>query len=299
MKYLLIYNPNSGKGKIKKYLNYIEKKFNEFCIEYKILQTSCKEDISKFIKENGQLFDEIIICGGDGTISEAVNAIVPLKQKPKLAILPTGTVNDVAHNFNIPRNLKKAINLAFNGVSVPCDCIKVNNRYGVYVLGGGIFTETSYNTNQKAKKIWGRLAYAFHGVKKAFKTKNLDLQFKFGNECLKTKTPLFLLINSKYVAGFKLDKNNNCNDGEASLAILKSDKDNPKFIDLCRIAKLFLKGTNKVNKKFIIKKDVSRIEIGATETTNFNLDGELFQAKNLSISIECGLIEIIVPHKLS
>ena len=295
MRYLLIYNPNSGKGKIKRYLNYIEKKVNEFCSTYKILQTSCKEDISKFILGYGEDFDVVVICGGDGTISEAVNAIASLKKKPKLAILPTGTVNDIAHNFNITRNLKKAISLIFEGSSFSCDCIKVNDRYGLYVMGAGIFTETSYTTSQRSKKIWGRLAYAFHGIKKIFKTKNVDLKFNANGQNLTTKTPLFLIINSRYVAGFKINKTNICDDGKVLLAILTTDKDHPRFIDLCRIAKLFLKGTDSVNKKFIIKKDVSSLEIDAEQTINFNLDGELFQAKRLQINIKNKFIDIIVP----
>ncbi len=295
MKCLFVYNPNSGKGKIKKILPYIQKKFENFFDEYFIFQTKSKEDIAKFILENGEKVDTIVISGGDGTISESVNAIAHLKNKPNLAILPTGTVNDVAHSFSIPCNLKKAIDNIFTGQSFPCDCIKINNRYGLYVLGGGIFTETSYNTSQTLKKHLGKIAYAFHGIKKVFNLNNLQLQFDIENHVHNVCTPLFLFINSRYVAGFKLNKKALPNDGKATLIILKSKNKKPKLSDLIRIAKLFLKGTLKVKDKYFIKKDLSRFKVGSNQTLDFNLDGELLQANELQVSIESNLINIIIP----
>ena len=48
-------------------------------------------------------FDLVIAAGGDGTINEVVSGIAPLKKRPQMAVIPTGTTNDFARALKIPR----------------------------------------------------------------------------------------------------------------------------------------------------------------------------------------------------
>ena len=48
----------------------------------------------------------VIVCGGDGTVNEAVNGLAG-SQVP-LAVLPAGTANVLAKELGIPRNIPRA-----------------------------------------------------------------------------------------------------------------------------------------------------------------------------------------------
>ena len=105
MRCLFIYNPNSGKKKVLKYLEDIKTKLNKIFAEVKTFATSKKGDIEELIKKHYTEIDAVIIAGGDGTISEAVNSIMHLNKKLVLGILPFGTVNDISRNLKISKKM--------------------------------------------------------------------------------------------------------------------------------------------------------------------------------------------------
>ena len=289
MKCLFIYNPNSGKKKVLRYLEDIKTKLNKIFDEVKIFATSKKGDIKELIKKHCIGIDAVIVAGGDGTISEAVNSIMHLNKKLVLGILPFGTVNDISRNLGIPKNYKKALSLLENKRVFKLDVIKINNTYGVYVLGGGLFTETSYNTSQKAKKKFGRVAYGLHGLKKMFQTKNRPLTFTIDGKKLSSKASLFLFINSKFVAGFKIDPNNEYSDQKGSFVLIESDSEKVKLSQLFKIARLFLCGYKNFKDKMLVKTKATKVKIESSEPYDFNLDGEIFSASSATIEIVPGL----------
>lgn len=282
---LFIYNPNSGKKKILKYLENIKTKLNKIFADVKTFATSKKGDIEELIKKHYTEIDAVIIAGGDGTISEAVNSIMHLNKKLVLGILPFGTVNDISRNLKISKNYKKALSLLENKKVFKLDVIKVNNTYGVYVLGGGLFTETSYNTTQNSKKFFGKIAYVFHALKKFNKAETTGVEIEINNDSYKFKTSFFLVVNSKYVGGQELCKQAVLNDGKATLILFKNKNAKVKFSDLCKIAKLFLFGIKKHCSSTVFVKDVSNLNFKFPSQFDFNLDGEKLSCKEAKIEI--------------
>ena len=179
MKCLFIFNPKSGKNKITKKLDKIVSCLKSLFDFVVVHPSASSQDIVDCIISYQNEIDCVVVAGGDGTISQAVNAIMHTGKKIKLGILPFGTVNDVAHSLKIPRNTNKALGIILKGQTFLHDVIKLNDRYGIYVFGCGVFTETSYNTSQKAKKSFGRVAYGLHALKKLKETRKLHKNSKF------------------------------------------------------------------------------------------------------------------------
>ncbi len=289
MKCLFLYNPKSGKGKIARKEKYIKSYLGKIFDEVDVFYSNAKGDIFNKILECGQLYHTLVVAGGDGTISEAVNGIMHLNKRPNLAILPFGTVNDVAHSLHIPFNTKKALAVIKNGKPLAHDVLKVNNDFGIYVFGGGVFTETSYNTPQKAKKKFGRLAYGIHGLKEMFRSSNAMLSFTINGQTFSCNASLFLFINSIFVAGFKIDKTNNACDQKASFVLIKSADNKVKVSQLFKIAKLFVCGYKQACSHDVFKIKTSKIVIECEKEYPFNLDGEIYFAKSVTVEVVPGL----------
>ena len=243
-KCLFVYNPFSGKGKIKRNENKIRKML-EKKYEVDIIPSKYQGHIYEIVTTVGKNYDLIITSGGDGTLNETVNALCHLDKKIPLGYIPAGTVNDVAHSLCIPRSIKGAVKNILNGQIFSHDVLKINNNYGIYVCCTGIFTETSYATAQNAKKKIGKSAYVFHGLKKVFSTPAVKLKITSQTEEIEGKYAIMLILNSRYVGGFRVNKNANLSDGKVDILLIESDNDMVKLSAINKLAIFFIKGFGK------------------------------------------------------
>ena len=96
LKARLIYNPTSGQELMKRHVGEVLDILEGFGYESSAFQTTPEKNSARNEAERAAKagFDLVIAAGGDGTINEVVNGIAPLKHRPKMAIIPTGTTND-------------------------------------------------------------------------------------------------------------------------------------------------------------------------------------------------------------
>lgn len=286
MKCLFIFNPQSGKKKIIKKLDYIFKFLKNLYTEVECYQTKAPLDAYNFLLENAKLFDVIIISGGDGTLSECVSAIAQTNTQIKIGYIPSGTVNDVAKTLKISPNIKKALEKIKLNATTPYDLMKINNNFGNYVCCFGIFTDTSYATSQKLKNIFGKIAYAFHLIKVFFKQKAtwVDMKTKEMNYC--GYCSCFFALNSKYLSGFKINKNAKLSDGNIDMFFIKTKSKKIRFADKIKLFKVYIKGINGINKdKTIVKLNTNNITVNFEDETPINIDGEKKMMKSFEISV--------------
>lgn len=297
MKCLFIYNPNSGKGRVAKKEHYIEEKLKTKYNKVDVMRTEHPHHASIIASENYNKYDTFVVSGGDGTLNEVINAIAEKENAPVIGYIPTGTTNDVAHSLKIPRNIKKAVKVILNGKVFNHDIFKVNDKYGIYVCATGLGCEISYETKQTHKKFWGRLAYFFSGAKKIFKSKPLHIKLKHDNEIIEQNCALLLIVNSRYVGGFKINKNARLDDGYVDVVMIECPKKNKfSLLSMFSIAKLFLFGLNYNKKKrrvtYLRLKD---FEIELKNNAEINLDGECGQNGSFKFkSLEKG-VKIYIP----
>ncbi|WP_281233870.1 diacylglycerol/lipid kinase family protein [Flavobacterium gelatinilyticum] len=132
-----IINPISGSGKHNLSQSYLLKHFpsDKYLIEadYTNSKKHAIELTEKAIKQKP---DYIIACGGDGTINEVASCMVGTDIV--LGILPVGSGNGLASNLNIPRKIKRAIDIIKNGKTDCIDVGKINEHYFFSNTGVGI-----------------------------------------------------------------------------------------------------------------------------------------------------------------
>ena len=113
MRCILLYNPNSGKGKLHKKLPYIQKKLREKFDEVVVQTTSSAEDFEHRVRMSAEEYDCVLFSGGDGTFHHVIQAL--RGKRASLGYLPSGTVNDVARSLKIPRTVRGALKVILKG----------------------------------------------------------------------------------------------------------------------------------------------------------------------------------------
>lgn len=279
MRALLVHNPNSRKRLKTKEIDYIKK---ELSVEYTtdIFETLGRGSIKEYVSNYAKDYDLIIASGGDGTIHEAIIGILNSKKNPTLAIIPRGTMNDVAKCYKIPKNLKKCVKIIIKGNLIERNAYHINDTYFLYGLAIGRYTSVSYRADKK--KELGRLAYYFACIKDFFKSKATDVNINGIN----LKISQAFIIDNKYMAGYPIEA---INDDSIHLKYILSKN---RFIDTFKFL-FFLLSKAKRHSNEIIGKDI-KID---GKNICFTLDGERYITSHATINKLNNAIKIITGEQ--
>lgn len=298
MKCIFVYNPESGNGKIKKHRDYILKELATKYGEVDCVETRKAGDATEYAKNACGVYDYFFVSGGDGTINEVVNGFGENEDAPILGIIPSGTVNDVAHSLHISKNLKKAVKNLIEGEIFEHDIFKVNDRYGIYVCCTGLFSKTSYDTARYSKKKLGKFAYFLRGVKEVMTTKPTKLELHIDGEKIKKDCAMLLIFNSRSTAGFNVNRKASLDDGIVEIVVFHSHKKSIWFFDLLRTVRFFFFGVNSIKKsKHVTYRQSSNFKIKLAEDTVINLDGEKSGKGTFDFSVINKGLKILIPKK--
>ena len=151
-KILLIHNPVSGtiynKVKYNAVIKNLKKKY-----KINIRNTTNTVGADEILRKEQEDYDYIFLCGGDGTLNQAITSLSNNEEKKKPIIyIPFGTTNDFGKSLKLYRSkLTKEIG---NYKIKKFDTGIINNKeYFNYIVATGVFTKSSYTTKKKLKKF--------------------------------------------------------------------------------------------------------------------------------------------------
>lgn len=294
MKCIFIYNPKSGKGKVKKWLGFIKEQLETKFDQVDIYETKSQEDTINAARAACGKYDALIFSGGDGTFNDIACGVASEPVRPVLGYLPSGTVNDIARNLRIPRNIKRALKIVLEGNTIRHDVGKVNDFYFMYVVATGTFTGSSYRTKHDLKRIFGRIAYAFDGIREFLNPMLAKIRIKFEDRTIEAETPLVLVLNSISVAGIPFHKNGHLNDGNFDIVIVKKGFRRGIF----NVIRLFLYGLVSLRKRRLL--DFYRANSFTIETEGepcWTMDGQEGPKGTIQIENLHNHLEIFVPFR--
>lgn len=222
MKCIFIYNPNSGKRKIKANIDYIESRLKERFKEVVIYETKSQKDLIDTAAESCDIYDAIFFSGGDGAFNNIIQGIMRKPHRPPLGYIPAGTVCDIGRNIGSSKNIKKALDIMLNGEIVTYDVGYSNGKYFAYTETTGTFVSTSVTTSGEKKKKLGKLAYYLGAVAEFFKPTIRKLEFQRNGTMVKINSPLLLILNSRSVGGFPVNRKAKLNSGKFDIYIIKN-----------------------------------------------------------------------------
>ncbi|MBE6137119.1 MAG: diacylglycerol kinase family lipid kinase [Erysipelotrichaceae bacterium] len=296
MRALLVYNRFSARNKMAKKIEYICTALKSKYEIVECFKSTHPKSITEHISSKDGIYDLIIIVGGDGTVHEVINGIMPFTRKPRLACIPAGTCNDTAATLGIKKNLKKTVKIILENEPSMIDVFKINEKYFIYGLAAGCLTEVSYKADQKEKKNFGKLAYYMHSLRLLNKTNTIDIKFESDKKSISGKFSVFLALNTRYLAGFKLHRSKKVclNDGSLRISLIRKTK---KLVNIFDLGMFMLFGER--YKHNIIHFDSSAFTITSDMPIAYNTDGEKYTATN-EIKVETihSGLEVVVAKKV-
>jgi YegS/Rv2252/BmrU family lipid kinase len=272
-KMLFIYNPNAGKGVLKPRLSDVLDIFVKAGYELEVYPTQCYKDAYKQIVHMKDGYDMVVCSGGDGTLDEVVTGMMKRAKIRRVPIgyIPTGTTNDFATSLHISRDVLEAADNAVHGKPFACDVGTFNHDIFVYVAAFGLFTDVSYQTDQKLKNALGHAAYVLEGVKRLSNIPSYHIKVTSGDLVLEDEFMIGMISNSKSVAGFRniTGKDVQLDDGEFEVTLIKKPK---SLLELQEIIASLLIETFNTNYMYTFK--TSEIILESKEEIPWTLDGE-------------------------
>lgn len=267
----IIYNPTSGKELFKRTLPDVLIKLEKAGFETSAYATEKIGDATTEAKRClTQDYDVLIAAGGDGTLNEVINGIAEHPNRPKIGIIPMGTVNDFGRALHLPNDIMSAIDVIIEGHSTRVDIGKMNSRYFINLAAGGQLTQVSYETPSRLKSIVGPFAYYIKGFEMLPQMKAVDLRIEYDDEVFQGEALLFLLGLTNSMAGFeKLVPDAKLDDGFFTLIIVEK----ANLAELGHIMTLASRGEHIKHPKVHYKKAKS-INISSFIDLQLNVDGE-------------------------
>lgn len=292
-KVLIIANEVAGKQNIKKYIPQIVENFKKSNFETQVEYTTVENDACSIINNYKEYCDVILVCGGDGTLNQAIQGICETGRKVCVGFIPVGTTNDFAKSLNVSFDKLHISERIYEYHSKKIDIGLIDDHIFNYVAAFGIFSKSSYKTSCKAKQKIGKLAYILTGIKDIFNYKTYKLEIDTDTEKIKDEIFYGSISNSKYIGGFNLFKNTSIelNDGKFEAVFVKKPKN---FFQKIKLIFKVLNGNLKDDNIYYLQ--TSNLKIKCDEQIEWSIDGEYGGAKSeVAIHVEKQYIEYLIP----
>ncbi|SVE12873.1 uncharacterized protein METZ01_LOCUS465727, partial [marine metagenome] len=154
----IIVNPVAGKGRARRQAEQATSGLRERGLEVEVLSTQRAGEAGALAErtvENG--CRTVLVCGGDGTISEVLPAIA--STQTLFGVLPFGTANDFARALGIPRQLPAVLDRILTAEPACLDLGRVGDRHFATVAAFGFDANVSQAMAEGRAPLSGTIGY--------------------------------------------------------------------------------------------------------------------------------------------
>ncbi|MDC0044079.1 diacylglycerol kinase family protein [Candidatus Pelagibacter sp.] len=274
MLYCLIYNLNSSAGRKSKFINKVLSKLKENnSVDY--FETNTISQAKKIFKDfNQKNYDRLIVAGGDGSVSFAINELINndfnFKDDFAIGYIPAGTANLLQAELSMNKKVDDIVNVLISNNYKSSNLVKINENYFFLMAGIGWDAKIVHSINSKIKKILGKIIFGIKGFQYFLFMNNKKLNVTFDGQFY--QADWILSSNTKYYAGHhKINKTNIFEDKLVTYI----------FKDLTRISLLYsifliiLNGDLSKNKN-VITTYSQNITIDGNDLIPVQIDGDNF-----------------------
>ncbi len=235
-KALILVNPRSGRTVARQLAFSFGSDFQNTPYEPFIRLTTGPHDATDVAARLSKDFDLVVCRGGDGTLNETINGVLQSGADVPIGYIPGGTTNDFAKSNGIPQEQDAAIRLILDGAPVPQDVgLFGESRYFCYTASFGLFTKSSYATDQRFKNRFGYGAYLAAGAKELLHIEPIALRVDADGEVFEGEYVFGSVTNAYAVGGGVLKfprESVRFDDGQMELVLIKKPRNPAEMLRL-------------------------------------------------------------------
>jgi len=209
-KIIYLINPISG-TKGKSFLQeLIGRKTKEQNIDFEIIDTNANGDYD-FLKQKikKDRITDIVICGGDGTVSSVAAALIGIPVNIGLALAA-----------KIPTQPSKALDIIFDGKSSFIDGFYINNEFSCMLCGIGFDAQVAHEFAKEKKR--GLQTYIKVAAVNFFKTNPYSFEIDLKNKSLSVDAFFICIANgNQFGNNFTIAPKASLHDGLIDIVIVK------------------------------------------------------------------------------
>ena len=297
-KHLFIINPiaggkkNSFEDTKQRIINFAE----GLSDPYEIYVTKAPMDASRKVAEVADLGGDLYVyaCGGDGTLNECVNGAVG-HERVAVTHYPCGTGNDFIRTFGVSNIARfRDLDALSKGSVRALDIIDCNGRYCINICSVGIDARVGGDVHKYSRipVIGGATGYVISLIVNVLKGVTQRLRVTCEDVALDKDITLVCACNGRfYGGGFNPVPDAIPDDGLLEILII----DAVSRFKVAQIVGKYAKGRYREIEGIITHLRSSSIEVAGDREFVVNIDGEIINAKKISLNLISKGINFIFP----
>lgn len=193
----IIVNPTAGGGKGRKLFPLLRQKLLDRKAAFHLQFSESAEHVTLLARQaQGEGYNFIISCGGDGTNHQVLQAMVG--SRFILGFIPMGTGNDFAANLGIKEDLDFACDLLLKGKIRKIDVVQVDAGQFMGGVGGvGFDSEVNALANKISRFLKGKAAYILPVLLKTLTYRPKEISLRMDRETLQGQVLMVAFGNIK------------------------------------------------------------------------------------------------------
>jgi diacylglycerol kinase (ATP) len=296
LKTYVVHNPVSGLSQAEVVREKISQSMEEHQIPFEIYETTGKEVIHDLVKtaiKNG--FKRFVAVGGDGTVSAVASGLV--RTEIPLVIIPTGTVNALARELQIPMALDDSIRWWLSDYRKKViDVIEVRERY--YLLNVSVGTSAGIMKEAKREDIhrFGVFFFIWQALKRKAEVPTYKFQVNIDGRSIYFRAAEVVVANSGILLGMKalqLDPDASLDSGKLSVCRIKLKT----IFDYARMGLKLLTKPPEENEELHCLDAMREVKIQAGHSIPVQGDGELIGNTPVTVTLVPHALHLLLPAK--
>ena len=194
-RFLVLLNPGAAGGQPEALRRRIGGAFAAHGVPFDIVETGEPElglRATRVAAERG--YRAVVAVGGDGTVGTALRGTAGTDVP--VGIVPFGTGNQLALNFDIPTSLEDSVRVAVEGRPEQLDLGRANGEIFALIAGAGPDAEVMADATTELKHRLGFAAYLYSGLKNVITPPSADFRIVADGREVKVKASMVLLANA-------------------------------------------------------------------------------------------------------
>ncbi len=286
---LLVVNPIAGDSEKDEIIISVEKEAAKRNLKLELYKTTGKKDKEAILSNIEKLKpSRVLVAGGDGTISLVAECV--FEKKLILGIIPAGSANGMAVNFDLPQSLPEQLHVALSDCTFAIDVLFINDKICLHIADLGLNAELIKNYENSG--IRGKFGYLLQSIPTLIKS---EYPFHFTIETeegiIEESGILLAIANAnKFGTGATINPDGKINDGKFEVLVFKS-------LDFFEIVKT-IQEKPEMSSDFVRIISTHQANISCIKKIPFQIDGEfLGELNSLSVSVAKKRLEIALPEK--